>query len=168
VHPALIAADVGSVAYQTDNRSFWILQNHSPITWLQLAAGGSLNFVAGEALSLGHILTFDAAGDVVKASAVYASSIWEVTSVATAAALATASVNVATAGMLVPILFGAAPAAGDNGKPCFLSTTAGQATLTPPGGSGNVVFSIGVIQGADGITSTPAVLFQPQYISRIP
>jgi hypothetical protein len=31
----LIAADVGKLAHQTDNNTFWILLNHSPVTWRQ-------------------------------------------------------------------------------------------------------------------------------------
>lgn len=38
------ASDVGKVAQQLDDESFWVLKNHSPITWAQIDGGG-----AGEA-----------------------------------------------------------------------------------------------------------------------
>ena len=37
----LTADDVGRVAHQTDNDSFWLLTDHSPVTWLELGGGGS-------------------------------------------------------------------------------------------------------------------------------
>lgn len=123
---------------------------------------------AGENLSLGHLLTFDGSGDYVRASALFASNIWELAAVARTAATASNPVVGSVAGELIPILFGSAPAAAANGTLCFLSTTAGEATLTPPLGVGEVVFQVGVVQGADGVTVTPDVLFQPRYISRTP
>lgn len=35
------AADVGRIARQTDNETFWLLTDHSPITWIQLGMGAS-------------------------------------------------------------------------------------------------------------------------------
>jgi hypothetical protein len=63
--------------------------------------------------------------------------------------------------------FGVAPLAADNGKEVYLSTTAGQATLTPPG-AGNAVVYLGILQGADGATTTPNVLLQFQVIALVP
>lgn len=42
----LVAADVGKVALQIDNKSFWGLQNHSPVTWTQLNGGGATDELA--------------------------------------------------------------------------------------------------------------------------
>lgn len=36
----LVAGDVGKVALQTDNMSFWVLTNYSPVTWIDLAGTG--------------------------------------------------------------------------------------------------------------------------------
>jgi len=52
----------------------------------------------------------------------------------------------------------------DNGKILYLSSTTGQATLTPPSSSGTNVIKLGTLTGADGVTSTPSVIFRPQYI----
>jgi hypothetical protein len=131
--------------------------------------GGGTTVTSGEALVLGDIVTFDSSGDAIKASAAtWAAGDGLPAGVALSAVGAAALVDLAGAGDLVPILFGAAPAGASNGDPVFLSTTAGQGTLTPPSASGNVVFFIGVLQGADGADTTPDVVYQPHYISRIP
>ncbi|GAF96252.1 unnamed protein product, partial [marine sediment metagenome] len=57
------------------------------------------------------------------------------------------------------------PGAASNGSPVFVSATAGVATLTAPTGSGNVVYLLGILQGADGADTSPLVLFQPQFIA---
>lgn len=41
VRPAPTAADVGRVAIQTDTSEFYVLTNHSPVTWQALGFGGS-------------------------------------------------------------------------------------------------------------------------------
>jgi hypothetical protein len=70
-------------------------------------------------------------------------------------------------GSLVSVLFAAAPAAASNGLPVYVSTTAGQGTLTAPsGGSDKVTFIVGILQGADGATTTPKVIWMPQFISK--
>lgn len=71
-------------------------------------------------------------------------------------------------GCLIPVRFVSAPAASANGTTVYLSTTAGQAALTIPGGANRVVFKIGILQGANGASTTPLVLFQPQFISNGP
>jgi len=74
----LVAADVGKVAWQTDDNSFWVLTDESPVTWVSL--GGSGGFASSIAIknqcrvastaniaSLSTLLTLDgvtvAAGD---------------------------------------------------------------------------------------------------------
>lgn len=130
--------------------------------------GGTITRTAGEALSLGDLLTIDDAGEVVRADSTFSVGEYEVVYIALAAAAASASVDVASSGDTVPVRFGAAPAASSNGDLVFLSATAGEATLSPPTTSGNVRFVVGLLQGADGVTTTPDVAIQPQYISRIP
>lgn len=46
--------DVGKVCYQQDNRTWWLLTNHSPVTWTQitdLAFGSEFNLAVSTALS---------------------------------------------------------------------------------------------------------------------
>jgi len=129
--------------------------------------GGGITLTAGENLSLGDLLSVDSSGEVVLADATFSSNVWELVYVALAAAASAASVDVASSGDLVPVRFSSAPAGATNGDPVFLSATPGEATLTPPSTSGNIVFIVGVMQGADGVTTTPDVAFQPQFISRI-
>ena len=69
-------------------------------------------------------------------------------------------------GSIIPILFtGGAPAASENGHPCYVSTTAGAATLTMPASDDDVSFLIGYLEGADGALTTVPVLFQPHLIA---
>lgn len=37
----LVAADVGKLAWQTDNDTFWVLKTHSPIEWVPVAPAGA-------------------------------------------------------------------------------------------------------------------------------
>ena len=54
------------------------------------------------------------------------------------------------------------PKRGDNGKKVYLSSSvAGIATTTAPSGSGEVVISLGMLIGADGVKTAPRVLFRP-------
>ena len=46
----LVSADVGKLALQSDTKNYYILQNHSPVTWSQVTGGGGgggggINFV---------------------------------------------------------------------------------------------------------------------------
>jgi len=124
--------------------------------------------VAGATVAEGDVLTVDISGDAVQAGSSFAADNWRVVGVALASVVITQVVDVSLAGSLVPVLFGTAPAAASNGELVYLSSTLGEATLTPPIASGNVVYIIGTLQGGDGADTTPDVLFQPQYLSRIP
>lgn len=66
--------------------------------------------------------------------------------------------------LLAPMLFAVAPLAADNGKRVYLSTTPGIATVTPTG-VGNALVLVGLLQGADGLTTTPDVLLQFQVVA---
>lgn len=68
-------------------------------------------------------------------------------------------------GKIIPVSFSSAPLSSSNGSPVYLSTTPGVATLTAPSESGSVVFVIGILQGADGGSLTPNVIFQPQFVA---
>lgn len=123
-------------------------------------------FVAGEALSTGDLVALNPAGQVVRANSSIAGGNWRVAGVVRAGVLMGASVEIYTKfGTSAMTRFGAAPAAASNGQLVFLNSTSGQAALTPPTSSGNSVFAIGILQGADGATSTPAVIFRPQLMA---
>jgi hypothetical protein len=122
-------------------------------------------FTAGEALSVGDVLTLNASGDVVRANSSISAGLWEVIGVSTQAVLGGATVRVVTkSGTCPPVRFGAAPAGAFNGTLVFLDSTSGQATTTPPTAGGNTLFTVGTLQGADGISTTPTVVFRPQYL----
>jgi uncharacterized protein (DUF2345 family) len=85
------------------------------------------------------------------------------------AAAATNDIRINTIqGTRVPVKFTSAPAAASNGLPVWLSATAGQASMTAPTGTGVVTVVLGLLQGADGITDTPEILWMPQIISQGP
>jgi hypothetical protein len=67
-------------------------------------------------------------------------------------------------GRLIPVKFSSPPLASSNGGAVYLSTSPGLGTLTPPGASGTAIFVVGILQGADGVTSVPEVIFQPNLV----
>ena len=68
------------------------------------------------------------------------------------------------AGSKVPVKFAAAPATGDNGKIVFLSAAnPGYGTLTAPDSSGCDVWALGVLVGGNGASTTPSVVWNPQF-----
>ena len=74
------------------------------------------------------------------------------------------TVNVVQEG-LCKVLMDTAPAIGDNGKPIYLSqNTNGVASLTAPTASGCNIIKIGYLFGADGVTSTPDVVLNFQFV----
>ena len=124
-------------------------------------------FTAGEALSVGDVLTFNSSGEVIRANSSIAGGEWEVIGVSKESVLLGSSVQVFTkSGSLPNTRFGVAPPAIQNGNLVFLDSTSGQATVTPPVTSGNTLFTIGTLQGADGVSMTPIVHFRPQFIAQ--
>lgn len=71
-------------------------------------------------------------------------------------------------GTLVNVTFSAAPAGASNGSEVFLSSTPGVATLTAPSASGETVFSIGILAGANGVLTEVPVYFSPRLVAVIP
>jgi hypothetical protein len=123
-------------------------------------------FTSGEALTVGDLLTLDTAGDVIRADSSIGTANYEVVGVANQTVGIGVSVQVVTHTGAVPIVnFTAAPAGALNGRLVFLSTSTGLASIAPPGAGGNAIFTIGTLQGADGITTSPAVVFRPQLIA---
>jgi len=124
-------------------------------------------FTAGEALTIGDLVALDAAGDAIRADSSIAGANWEVIGVANETVLLGASVEVVTKSGTCPVVrFSAAPAGALNGSLVFISAISGFATPTPPTTSGNTIFTIGTLQGADGATTTPTVVFRPQFIAQ--
>jgi hypothetical protein len=108
--------------------------------------------------SSGNLELADADSGIINDSRVVGSS--------TGTYLASETVEVASApGKLIPVKFSAAPAAINNGEPVYLSGTAGEGTLTAPTSSGSIVFLLGILQGANGVDTTPNVLFQPNLVA---
>jgi hypothetical protein len=73
-------------------------------------------------------------------------------------------------GAFTPVKFVVAPSgSADIGKPVYLSTTAGQATLTAPTGTGETIFRIGYLsRGVADANGNWFIQFQPQFIGLVP
>lgn len=128
----------------------------------------TLSLIAGENLVEGSICRINLSGEIVKANAGTGNvNDSRVVGVSTATVLSGNSAEFNSFyGSLFPILFSAVPLASSNGSPVYLSNAvSGEATLIAPDSSGSVVFIIGILQGADGITNIPNVLFQPRFIA---
>lgn len=127
-------------------------------------------YTAGAAITLNDLVTLNSSGEVIPADSSIAAGNWDVIGVALASAISGSSVSVQTTdGALVAMRFIGAPGAGANGSRVFLSATSGVATLTPPSiGSGEVSFSVGELQGADGATTTPDVVFRARHVTALP
>jgi hypothetical protein len=135
--------------------------------------GGSLittvTIDAGEALATGSVVALDSGGDVYLADATTSVDRWRAFGVSDTvyAPAAAADIHVIV-GTLQSTLFGSAPAAANNGDVVYLSETAGEATLIAPSASGTVVMELGILQGANGATTTPQILWSPRYVAEIP
>lgn len=133
-----------------------------------VGSGAGVTLTAGEAIAVAQVVTIEAtSGDAILADSDTGTTLDGLAIGVAAFASADASpVKVYTvAGSLIPISFSGAPAASSNGSSVFVSATPGVATLTAPTASGNVVYLLGILQGADGGDTTPLVLFQPQLIA---
>jgi hypothetical protein len=129
----------------------------------------SITIDAGEALATGSVVALAADGDVYLADATTSADRWRAFGVSDTvyAPAAAADVHVVV-GTLQNTLFGSAPPAANNGDVVYLSETAGEATLIAPTSSGTVVMELGVLQGANGATTTPQILWHPRYVVEIP
>ena len=76
---------------------------------------------------------------------------------------------ISTSGQVAGVTFtGGNPSTGDRGKPVYLSTTAGQVSLTAPNSSGDHVVRVGFVYSSTHLaTNVYPIIFQPQYISQI-
>ena len=74
-----------------------------------------------------------------------------------------------TSGQAVGVKFtGGDPVSGDRGKPVYLSTTAGQVSLTAPSSSGDHKVQVGFVYSSSSLaTNVFPIIFQPQYITQV-
>lgn len=131
---------------------------------------GVESFTSGEAISTGDLLALNSAGAVIRANSSIAAGNYEVIGVSAQTVGAGVSVQVIThSGVLTNVNFTVAPGAASNGNFVFLSSTSGLASASPPfPPGGNAFFTIGTLQGANGATTSPAVVFRPQFLALHP
>jgi hypothetical protein len=170
-----VAAPIGSLAVRRTAGSVNFYQNVNGATaaadaiWDLLPAGASA--VAQIAMARGELVTYQwtgAASMYVQATNITTQSAFRVDGVVLAPVLNpadTAYVHRAQ-GKAVPILFAAPPAAASNGSMVFLGQT-GFATLTPPSATLTTIVEIGILVGANGVTSVPLVVFNPHIVGSI-
>jgi len=133
-------------------------------------AGIELDTSASTSLVAGDLVSLDAGGDLTLSDANNGSlraSVVVGVSRGTFGTATTAQIFTVP-GSLIPVRFTSAPAAANNGSRVFLSNTAGQATLTAPSGTNTVTYQIGWLQGANGASTTPDVIFHPMLINQHP
>jgi hypothetical protein len=131
-----------------------------------------------DALLAGQLVTFVTMGSpaalprvrLADADMYLAPSQYDICGVALANASAGSSTVIFTGmGSTYSVLFLAAPSSTANGSRVWLSKVSpGYATLTPPGNGGWAQSFVGILQGGDGSTTTPKVLFQPRTVSLLP
>jgi hypothetical protein len=134
------------------------------------SAGGTITVTTDVALSAGDLVAFNSSGNVVLADPSLALSPdrYEVRGVASAAAIASASTPIyVDNGDRIPVRFGFAPAGALNGSRVYLDITAGLATTSVPP-NGNALVKVGILVGADGVTSTPDVVVDFDVIALLP
>ena len=135
-----------------------------------VGSGIGIRIVTDDALVAGDLVTIATSGNVELADADTGTSEDAfVMGVSTGTFAGTNTARIFTVpGSLVPMRFAAAPAAANNGDTVFLDTTSGQATLTPPGSGIRVIYQVGYLQGGNGATTTPTVLFMPRLVATVP
>lgn len=131
----------------------------------QLTVAGSSAVAAFDALYI------NTSGELAKADADGAGLHYNLVGVALEAGpsgAAAVKAVMTTCGQVTGVTFASNPSSGDQGKAVYLSTTAGQATLTAPSASGDHVVRIGFLYSSTAIqTGVYPIIFQPQYISQI-
>ena len=119
--------------------------------------------VLAEAVVLGDVLSSDPTGRAQLADNLTAGR-RDFLGIALAAGAAAATIDAAThRGVAAATRFASAPAAVSNGSLVWIGSS-GVATLTAPTASGSALIEIGTLIGADGVTTTPAVLLRPRFV----
>jgi len=135
---------------------------------LALESGPTITVISDEALIEGDLLRINSSGNVVKAGSNTGTTNDSRVIGSSAGVFAIAeSAEIRTRfGSVIPARFASAPAGLYNGSPVYLSGTAGLATLIPPTITGSIIFFLGILQGADGISVVPEIIFQPRLVAR--
>lgn len=126
---------------------------------LGISDPGPLEAVAGEALAVGNVIYLDSSGGGTAGYAFKAdANVIDISTTSVAGVVITGggigdTIEYLSAG-LVATSFVSAPAASNNGKPVWLSDSAGFASMTA---SSDAVWRIGILKGADGGSTTPEV-----------
>lgn len=149
-----VAADVYKLAYQLSTGTLWVLQDDSPITWSELASGGSVQLNKVEArikkasagtLTVGqavYSVSWDDANDLALCEPARANSPTTLPCVGVVSVQATEAVEGRI--LLLGILHDVDTSSMTSGAPTYLSAaTAGLITTTPPSGP-YVVQALGV------------------------
>lgn len=136
-------------------------QNGAPVGY-RLKSAGTSQFAITE------VIRFDSSGNLAKADADGAGIAREVVGIALEND-SSSEARVATMyGSVVEVKFASAPSVGDEGKPVYLSTTAGAATLTQPSELGQRVYKLGVLSSSTiGPNNGYFIVYQPQFIQDI-
>lgn len=125
---------------------------------------------AGENLTAGDVVRLAASGGATAGQAFRAqanATDYEAFGVVKTSALLGAAVDIYVSGS-VPTKFSAAPALTDNGKIVYLSATIACATITAPTVAPTADLRLGRLVGADGVSTTPNVLWNAQTPLLIP
>lgn len=129
--------------------------------------GGTIEtFTSAEPIVTGDLVALNTSGQIIRANSSIPLGKWEVVGISTQTVGAGVLTQVFTnTGTTTPVNFAAAPPAAQNGKLVFLSTTDGEASTIPPMVGGNAVFTVGTLQGADGVDVSPTIVLRPQLIA---
>jgi len=127
---------------------------------LGISSPGPFEAVAGEPLAVGNVIYLDASGGGTAGYAFKAgANVSDLSDSSVVGVVITGggigdTIEYLDAG-LVATLFASAPASSNNGKPVWLSDTAGYASLTAS--TTGAVWRLGTLKGADGGSTTPEV-----------
>jgi hypothetical protein len=134
-----------------------------------VSSATALAVLSGEALAVGDVLSIASDGRVMRLDTLYVNNLWRPFAVALASTVGP-NVTIPAAplnGSPVSVRFAVAPLAADQGQSVWASDASlGAGSLVAPIASGHVVYSLGVVVVADGITTTPSVAMAPHYVTR--
>lgn len=124
-----------------------------------LNSSGSGAFIAGD------VVTYNSLGQLQKTDITLTGSAREVLGIAFENDSTNSTKVTSLAGSIVEVQFSASPSVGDEGKPVYVSTTAGKATLTPPSSIGQRVFKLGILLSSTAGMNGYSIMLQPQLIA---
>ena len=122
----------------------------------------TISIASSTTIISGHVVSYTSAKQLQLSDADGGSRQKNPIGVATTSAILGGAIDVHTRpGQQVPIIMDSIPSSTANGELVFLSTTAGNGTLTAPAAVGDRVYVLGILSGADGVTASPTVLWAP-------